>query len=103
MLHPSYNATAWKAYLYTFGLITLNFLFNAFLSRKLPKLEGIVFVLVIIGYVSTLIVLWVLSTGDRLTASEVFTTFTDEGGWGSLGLSMLAGQILLVWGLTGMH
>lgn len=101
ILHPNYTATAWKAYLYAFALISINFIINVFLSRKLPKLEGTVFVLVIVGYVSTLIVLWVLSTGDRLTTTEVFTTFTDDGGWGSLGLSMMAGQILLVWGLTG--
>lgn len=103
MMHPDYNQTAWKAYLYTFALITLIFLFNAFLSRKLPQVEGAVFVLVIIGFVSTLVVLWVLSDGNRLTAHQVFTTFSDDGGWGSLGLSMLAGQILLVWNLTGMR
>lgn len=101
ILHPTYAATAWKAYLYAFALISINFICNVFLSRKLPKLEGIVFVLVIVGYVSTLVVLWVLSDGNRLTTSQVFTTFSDDGGWGSLGLSMLAGQILLVWGLTG--
>ena len=64
-------------------------------------LEGFAFVLTISGYVSVFVVLWVLSLPIRLSASEVFQTFSDDGGWGSLGLSMVAGQILLVWTLTG--
>lgn len=100
-LHPDYTPEAWRAYLYTFALITIIFVVNVFLSRKLPKLEGIVFVLMITGYVSTIIVLWVMGSGTRLTTHQVFTTFNQQGGWGDLGLAMLAGQTLLVWGLTG--
>jgi len=29
--------------------------------------------------------------------------FSNDGGWSSLGLSIVAGQILLVWTLTGLH
>ncbi|KAF7194035.1 putative amino-acid permease C15C4.04c [Pseudocercospora fuligena] len=100
-LHPNYMPEPWRAYLYTFALISFIFVVNVFLSRKLPKLEGIVFVLMITGYVSSIIVLWVLSSKDRLTTKQVFTTFDQQGGWGNVGLAMMAGQILLVWGLTG--
>jgi len=101
-LHSDYTSAAWRGYLFVLALATIGALINTYLSRKLPKLEGIAFVLTIAGFASVVIVLWVLSSGRELTASEVFQTFSDEGGWGSLGLSMVAGQILLVWALTGL-
>ncbi|KAK3616419.1 hypothetical protein LTR56_025964 [Elasticomyces elasticus] len=100
-LHSTYTAEPWRAYLFVLCLATLGALVNTYLSRKLPKLEGFAFVLTIAGFVSVIIVLWVLNSERRLTASEVFQTFSNDGGWSSLGLSMVAGQILLVWTLTG--
>jgi choline transport protein len=102
-LHPSFAAEPWRAYLLVVCLATIGALVNTYLSRKLPKLEGLAFILTISGFVSVIIVLWVLNSHRRLTASEVFQTFTNDGGWSSLGLSMVAGQILLVWTLTGQH
>lgn len=67
----------------------------------MPMLEGIAFVLTLAGFASVITVLWVLSAGRELSASQVFDTFDNEGGWSSLGLSMVAGQILMVWTLTG--
>lgn len=100
-LHDSYTAEPWRAYLLVLCLATLGALVNTYLSRKLPKLEGLAFVLTIAGFVSIIIVLWVLNSNNRLSASEVWSTFDNEGGWSSLGLSMVAGQILMVWTLTG--
>ena len=100
-LHSGYTATPWRAYLFVLGLATLGALVNTYLSRKLPKLEGFAFVFTIAGFITVIIVLWVLDSGNRLSVSEVFGTFSNDGGWSSLGLSMVAGQILLVWALTG--
>lgn len=100
-LHSNYTSLPWRGYLFVFTLATIVLLVNITLSRKLPKLEGVAFVLSLASFASVIIVLWVLSAGRKLSSAEVFQTFTDEGGWESLGLSMLAGQILLVWALTG--
>jgi len=100
-LHSNYTSAAWRGYLFVLALATIVLLVNIFLSRKLPKLEGVAFVLSLASFATVIVVLWVLSAGRELSSSDVFQTFTDEGGWGSLGLSMLAGQILLVWALTG--
>jgi len=102
-LHSDYVAEPWRAYLLVVALATIGALVNTYLSRKLPKLEGFAFLLTIAGFISVVIVLWVLSSGQRLTASDVFQTFSNDGGWSSLGLSMVAGQILLVWTLTGEY
>jgi len=100
-LHESYAAEPWKAYLFILCLATVVALVNTFLSRQLPRLEVIAFVLTIAGFVSIIVVLLVLSSGNVLSASEVFGTFSNDGGWSSLGLSMVAGQALLVWLLVG--
>ena len=100
-LHSTYTSEPWKGYLFVFALATIGALVNTYLSRKLPKLEGLAFVLTLAGFASVVTVLWVLSAGNELTGSDVFQTFTNDGGWSSLGLSMVAGQILLVWALTG--
>ena len=100
-LHESYSSAPWRGYLFVFALSTIGLLVNIYLSRRLALLEHVVFVLVLAGFVSIIIILWVMSAGKHLTTSQVFQTFTNEGGWSSLGLSMMAGQILLVWALTG--
>lgn len=101
-LHPNkYTPEAWKGYLFVLAIAVIAGLINTFLSRALPRLEGIAFVLFVAGFVSIIVVMWVLSAGDELTTDEVFDTFTNEGGWSSLGLAMMAGQILMVWTLTG--
>ncbi|KAK4890581.1 hypothetical protein LTR27_010743 [Elasticomyces elasticus] len=100
-LHSTYVAEPWRAYLFVLCLATMGALVNTYLSRKLPKLEGFAFVLTIAGFISVIITLWVLNADRRLSASEVFQTFSNDGGWSSLGLSMVGGQILLVWTLTG--
>lgn len=100
-MHDNYDPAPWKAYLFVFALATIGALVNTYLSRALPKLEGIAFVITLTGFASVIVVLWVLSAGKQLSADQVFGTFTNQGGWSSLGLSMVAGQILLVWTLTG--
>jgi uncharacterized membrane protein AbrB (regulator of aidB expression) len=100
-LHGDYTPAAWRAYLFVFALATIGALVNTYLSRKMPMLEGIAFVLTLAGFASVITVLWVLSAGRQPSTSQVFDTFENEGGWSSLGLSMVAGQILMVWTLTG--
>jgi amino acid transporter len=56
-------------------------------------------ILHICGFFAILIPLWVL--GERSNASEVFTTFTDGGGWGSIGLSCLIGMLSPIFSFIG--
>lgn len=78
-LHPGYSLDAWKAYLFILALTTLGLLVNTYLSRLLPKLEGIALIVTLTGFGSIIIVLWVLGSDTRLSASEVFGTFTNDG------------------------
>ena len=52
-------------------------------------------VLHIIGFLAIIIVLWVLS--PRATAKDTFTKFTNDGGWNSIGLALMVGQISAIY------
>lgn len=65
---PGYAPEAWHGYLFTVMVASFALFVNTVLARHLPRLEGIVFVLFVIAFMATLVVLWVLA--PRLSASE---------------------------------
>ncbi|KAF2843012.1 amino acid transporter [Patellaria atrata CBS 101060] len=97
--NPSYVPERWHGTMIVIAIVTFCQLFNTFLARRLPLVEGIVLVLHIFGFFAVLITLWVL--GPKAPAKEVFTTFTDGGGWGNTGLSCLVGMLSPVFSFIG--
>ncbi|KAF2198016.1 amino acid transporter [Delitschia confertaspora ATCC 74209] len=95
----SYVPKRWHLTMLVIAIMTFCQLFNTFLARKLPLVEGIVLVLHICGFFAILIPLWVL--GERGNAKKVFTTFTDGGGWGSIGLSCLVDMLSPIFSFIG--
>ncbi|KAF2463520.1 amino acid transporter [Lindgomyces ingoldianus] len=94
-----YIPQRWHLSLIVIGVMTFCQLFNTFLARKLPLVEGIILILHICGFFAILIPLWVLA--KPANAKEVFTTFTDGGGWGSIGLSCLVGMLSPIFSFIG--
>lgn len=66
-------------------------LMNTYGAKKLPILEGIVLVVQVVGFFSIIIPLWVLS--PKAAASEVFGSFSNNGGWSSIGAACFVGSI----------
>lgn len=71
---PNYSPQAWHGYLFTVMVASFALFVNTLLARHLPRLEGIVFLLFVVAFVATLVVLWAVA--PRLSAGEV--PFTDE-------------------------
>jgi amino acid transporter len=97
--HGNYEAQAWHGYLLVIGMASLGLLLNTWGAKQLPLIEGIILVFHVFGWATVLIVLWILS--PKNSPSEVFTTFENSGGWSSMGLSMLVGQVTAIYGLIG--
>lgn len=97
--HDTYTPHPWQGYLFVVLMVSLGLLLNTWGAKQLPLIEGIILVFHIFGFAAVLIVLWVLS--PKNTASEVFTNFANDGGWSSIGLSMLVGQVTTIYGLIG--
>ena len=64
-------------------------MFNTFLAKKLPLVEGIILVVYVVGFFAIIIPLWVLA--PRADAHIVFTQFTNAGGWSSVGTAVMVG------------
>jgi amino acid transporter len=78
---------------------------NVYGVRLLPWLEGVMFMLHIAGFFAILFPLWIM--GERTPSDEVFFTFQDNSGWGSIGLACLVGilgpTVTLVGGDSAAH
>ena len=80
-------------------MVTIGLLLNTWAAKHLPLIEGIILVFHIFGFAVVLIVLWILS--PKNDAHTVFFNFENNGGWESIGLSMLVGQVTSIYGLIG--
>lgn len=71
-----YVYEAWHGTLLTIASATFTLLFNIFLVRKLPLIEGILVVIHIFGFFGVVVTLWVMSpTGDPKTVFVRITFF----------------------------
>lgn len=87
--HPdTYVHEGWHGTLLTIAAAAFAAFFNTFLARHLPAIESGLLVIHVFAFFGILATLWAMSpTAD----AAVFTQFNDGGGWGSLGVSTLAG------------
>ncbi len=65
--------------------------FNAFGAKRLPLFEGLILSFFILGFFAIVIPLWILA--PKATASEVFGSFSNFGGWSTTGAACIVGQM----------
>jgi choline transport protein len=87
----SYASKGWHTTLFIWASVALSFAVNSVFGRWLPKIEGFILYLHILGFFAIIIPL--LHLAPRVSAKEAFTTWANEGGWPSMGLSFLVGMI----------
>lgn len=87
--NPSYIWEQWHGTLLTIAVAAFSVMFNSFLARKLPLIEGCMLVIHICAFIGIVVSLWVLAPlGD----ASIFTDFTDAG-WHSFGASTIIGIV----------
>ncbi|SPJ87937.1 related to GABA transport protein [Fusarium torulosum] len=97
---PSYTAQTWQGTLIAWLLILIAIFVNTAVSSMLPKLEGMILILHIIGFFAVFISLVTFSTeGD---AAQVFHEFRNTGGWPTQGLSWCVGLLGSVYSFVGV-
>lgn len=89
MTQPSYVGENWHGTLLFWAVLLFCIFVNTIVSSLLPKFEGLILILHIVGFFSVLIPL--VKLGPHGDAHTIFTTFNDGGNWSSTGLSMLVG------------
>lgn len=97
--YPTYVFHQWHGTLLVIAVSCFAVIFNTVAAKQLPMVEGLVLIMHVFGFFAILIPLWVLA--PRNSASAVFTQFSDNGGWGNIGLSCLVGMLSPVFTLLG--
>jgi choline transport protein len=97
--NPDYSPTRWQGTLIAFAVISAGLFINTVLVKWLPKLEGLIMIIHVLGFFAIIIPLIYLA--PHTTASEVFTVFNNGGGWSSDGISFFVGLTTSVFSLLG--
>ncbi|KAI8665388.1 hypothetical protein FALCPG4_008268 [Fusarium falciforme] len=97
---PSYNAQTWQGTLMLWMCVLIAVFINTVVSSMLPKLEGMILILHIIGFFAVLITL--VTFGAHGDAKSVFLEFRNEGMWPTQGLSWFVGLLGCVFSFAGV-
>ncbi|KAI9649900.1 hypothetical protein NHQ30_002484 [Ciborinia camelliae] len=97
--YPDYDPKLWQATLLFYAIALFGVFINTFLGRLLPRIEAMMLILYILGFIGVLIPIVYLS--PHTPAEKVFTTFQNLGGWDSMGLSFFVGWITSVSSFVG--
>ncbi|KAI1981092.1 hypothetical protein LOZ55_000978 [Ophidiomyces ophidiicola] len=93
---PDYEPVRWHGTLLVCAMAFLIYVFNVWFAQAMPMLQNVLFVVHVLTFMVIIIVLWTLAPLN--TPQTVFTAFTDRGGWPSMGLSLMVGQISAIYG-----
>lgn len=85
MNHPEYPAARWHATLMTYAFIFLALFVNTYLNKHFAKIEGMILVLYILGFLGVVISL--SSLAQHVDTYTVFKTWNNGGGWSSIALA----------------
>ncbi|KAK3353305.1 amino acid permease [Lasiosphaeria hispida] len=96
---PDYVFQNWHGTLLVIAITAFCIIFNTFLAKRLPMIEGLVLIVHVLGFFAVLVPLWVLA--PRADPSVVFTEFLNLGGWETNGLSFMVGLLGPVYTLIG--
>lgn len=100
LTQSSYNAKPWHAVLLFWASMVFTIFVNTVIGKYLPKFEGFILILHILGFFAILLPLAILQPHQN--ASEVFKTFLNTGDWPTQGLSFMIGIIGSVYTFTGI-
>ena len=96
---PAYELKSWHSVLLLWAAISFAILVNVVIGGLLPKFEGFVLILHILGFFAILLPLIVY--GPHQPASEVFGNFMNTGNWPTQGLSCMIGLVGNVFAFGG--
>lgn len=95
IMYPDYVPTNWQGTLMVIAVTMLVWAMNLWCGRAMPMIQNIMLVIHVFGFMAITIVLWVLS--PRAPAKVTFTHFTNGGGWHSMGLTLMIGQVSAIY------
>lgn len=95
-----YDYHRWHGTLLTIAIAAIGTLVNTYGAKFLPPLEGFILFLHLGGFVAVLATMWAMSS-STVPDHTVWREFTNSGGWSSMGLACLVGQLTPIFSWTG--
>jgi amino acid transporter len=95
--NPNYEPKSWQGTLLVFAMALLLFIANIWGARAMPTIQNILLIIHVFSFFAIIFVIWFLAPLN--SAKIVFTQFRNDGGWPSVGVSLMTGQISAVYGL----
>ncbi|KAL9000493.1 MAG: hypothetical protein Q9169_000786 [Polycauliona sp. 2 TL-2023] len=99
MNNATYTAERWHGTLLVWAITSFCVIFNTYLAKRLPAIEGVILTIHVMGLFAIIVPLWILS--PRATSQDALLTFTNGGGWPSTGLSSMIGILTPMGSLLG--
>lgn len=94
-MYPDYAPEKWQGTLMVIAVTVIIAILNIWGTRGMPMFQNIMLVVHVFGFLTVIIIFWVLS--PRNTAKVTFTQFSNNGGWGSMGLTLMVGQLSAIY------
>lgn len=98
--HDNYVPELWHGTLLFWAIVILSVFINTAATSILPTIETLILVLHVVGFFAVLIPVVHLAP-NKASAHDVFTQFSNDGGWSSQGLSFFIGLIGNVYAMVG--
>ena len=97
--YPNYVFERYQGTLLLYAVMALAVFFNTYLAKHLPKVEGAILIIHVVGFFAILITMTYLAPHG--SPKDVFATFLKDGGYESMGLSFFVGIITTVFAFLG--
>jgi choline transport protein len=98
--NESYAFPRWQATLLVIAAVCIAFCGNVLGYKVLHLWQNAAFTIHILAYFAFIIPIWV--NGPTASHKEVWTGFTDDGGWYSPGFAVLVGQLSGIYTQLGL-
>lgn len=99
--YPDFDPKPWRTMLIIWAIMLFAAIMNSTTSRLLARFEGLILIAHLVGFFCVLVPLVYLGPREDGSASAVFTTFINGGGWSTQTLSFLVGLPASVYSLMG--
>jgi choline transport protein len=91
LMDDNYAFPAWHGTLLAFAAILVSYVINVYGVRSLPYWQIPVFAIGTMAYFAYMVPVWI--SAPRASHTEVWTGFSNTGGWSSMTLAVLVGQL----------
>ncbi|TKX18668.1 amino acid permease-16 [Elsinoe australis] len=99
--NEDYAFPAWHGTLLAMATMAVAYTANVYGARALPYWQNAVFAIHVAAYFGYIVPIWT-SGAPRASHAQVWTEFQNEGGWSSITLAILIGQLSGIGNQTGV-